>query len=139
MTLPETGPVLVGRLRIGVRINLLLTKESQMKLTQSVQDRLLEAIKAHGSLDDDEIKQAAEHGADSGFSGFTYYGDTGAFYEANKDDIWELLFDDASGQGISAVELIASFGCKDSVVNHETFANALAWYALESVGHWLQS
>ena len=52
---------------------------------------LVKAVKKHGGLDDQELMDAAEHGADSGWGGFTYYKDTTEFYDKNEELIWELL------------------------------------------------
>jgi len=92
----------------------------------------------------------ANHGADSGFSGFTYYSDTCAFYENHQTDIVKMVGDMAEQLGDEgAVEMVRGFNClgKDSYsaeevgktlygskAKHDTqVANALAWFALEEV------
>ena len=58
---------------------------------KDVIERLEDAVKQHSLLDDADLIEVAEHGADTGWDGFTYYDDTVKFYDANEDDIWELL------------------------------------------------
>ena len=92
------------------------------------------------------LHDVLNHGADIGFSGFTYYTDTQAFYQANKDDIKAVLRDDARSQGKDGIySLVAGFNCLDLTPDEVADAmhgegddvvqveNALAWYALESV------
>lgn len=107
---------------------------------EDVRERLHKAIKKHSGMEDDEIIQAGEHGADSGWPGFTYYTDTVKFYDKNADDIWEVLDQvaDDMGEG-NALEMIAKFGGAKNVSDDQTFKNLMSWYALEEIGHYLQS
>jgi len=90
----------------------------------------------------------ANHGADSGFSGFTYYTDTVKFTSKHKASILEYAGELASeiGDG-NALSLISSFNClkaydameiahglyhPHSSTKTDVF-NALAWFALEEV------
>jgi len=99
-------------------------------------ERLYKAIKKHGPLDDKQIKDAAEHGADAGWAGFTYYTDTVKFYDKNAKDIWELLNEDAEQMGEENVlTLISKFRIAGTVEGQDTLANMLAWYALETIGN----
>lgn len=92
----------------------------------------------------------ANHGADSGFSGFTYYADVVKFSERNKAAILEACRDMASDLGEpGAYSMIAGFNClKDLELSGDAVAdtihdkraedytqimNALAWFALEEV------
>lgn len=96
---------------------------------------LVKAVKKHSGLTDDDIVQAAEHGADGGFNGFIYYGDTVKFYDKNEEIIWDLLRDMASDMGSKNVmELISTFGAADQIESSDTFKNALSWFALEEAG-----
>jgi len=99
--------------------------------------KLLTAIRSHSGMDDREIEQAGEHGADGGWPGFTYTQDAAEFYEQEKDAIWELLNESADSQGVNVLQLIASFNRADMAVDHSTWANLMAWFALEETGHWL--
>ena len=99
--------------------------------------RLLEKIKEHSEMDLDQIKDAAQHGADVGWPGFTYTLDCVDFYNANKEDIWELARDMADSMGHKSVpELVGTFARVDMADNADGFANLLAWFALEEVGRW---
>lgn len=89
----------------------------------------------------------ANHGADAGFSGFSYYRDTVAFTKRQKATILEMAKEQASDFGSDSVyEMIASFGClrrdfdatgvAEAIHNPRSedrtaVFNALAWYALE--------
>lgn len=91
----------------------------------------------------------ASHGAQSGWSGFTYYADTVPFAKRNKKEIIayskEMMQD--IGEYESLPEFFASFNClKDYSVDEISEAlyhhlsenltalyNALAWFALEEV------
>ena len=111
------------------------------------------------------LKDVASHGADAGWSGFTYYSDTSEFYNANKRLILDRLEDDVENFGMvdcpncpncirtNVIEMVKNFNCVDATANEigeflygnsasdEEFsgdaeimlANALAWYALETV------
>ncbi len=94
---------------------------------------------------------AARHGADGGFGGFTYYTDTTAFFRRNRKAILTLLDEAADGMGETASSLLKSFkylkDLRDPMLaladqNHEDYtlvANSLAWFELEETGqHILQ-
>lgn len=93
------------------------------------------------------------HGADSGFCGFTYYTDTVAFFKRNRKEIMELAKEMAQEFGYNVIELVASFGClkqydknelHDDIANtlynpskpNTIVANAMAWFALEEVARY---
>ena len=99
---------------------------------------LVKAVKKHGNLENDELIQAAEHGADAGWGGFTYYKDTTEFYDKNEELIWDLLEEQADSMGSKNImEFIGGFARADSITNIHTFKNLLAWYALEEAGRYL--
>jgi len=101
-------------------------------------ETLYAAIKAHCSLDDEEIVSAGQHGADTGWGGFTYTADCCEFYAANKAAIWELAQEMADDFGYKSVpELVATFNRADMADTPDGFENLLAWFALEEVGRWL--
>lgn len=121
-------------------------------------ERLYHAIKRHADLEDETIIDAGAHGADAGWGGFTYYRDTCAFTAANRRNIADLVEQVAEEFGQGPVELVASFNClrghdvtqgeigralygsPESDDDSATFVdNALAWFALEEVGRWLES
>jgi hypothetical protein len=99
---------------------------------------LLRAIRAHSGLELASIRDAAEHGADSGFAGFTYYDDTSEFVAAHRSLVWQLLADDADELGFENVPaLVATFGRSELATDETGFDCLLAWYALETAGRWL--
>lgn len=103
-----------------------------------VYETLLKAIKEHSGMEESEIIEAGEHGADTGWAGFSYYKDTGEFYEKYEDAIWELLEQQAEDMGEKhPLALIAAFKGAQDVHGADQFENLLAWFALEEVGHWL--
>ena len=91
----------------------------------------------------------ANHGADAGFSGFTYYSDTCAFYANHQTDIMTMVEEMADQLDEGSVEMVRNFNClgKDNYTaeevgktmygskakHHTQVANALAWFALEEV------
>lgn len=93
---------------------------------------LIEAVKKHSGLDDDELAEVAEHGADTGWAGFTYYTDTCKFYDEHADLIWEAIAEDAESMCVTPLEMISGFGGAAGVGSDDTFKNLLAWYGLES-------
>jgi hypothetical protein len=99
--------------------------------------RLTRAAREHSGLTYRELAEAGEHGADCGWSGFTYTADTARFYDKHADDIWSLLSDQADDLGMSPLALLASFNRADDVSDAGSFRNLLAWYALEEVGRYL--
>ncbi len=62
-------------------------------------------------LNREDLAEVARHGADAGWSGFTYHTDTLRFYAHHKADILKLAEDMASDLGEDMLAMIASFGC----------------------------
>ena len=102
--------------------------------------------------------EAAKHGADAGFHGFIYRVDTSRFARRNSAAILACLSDDADGMGMTMSDMLASFKCvahSDGIdritvdrylagmriddFDRAMLDDALAWYALESVGHAIAS
>ena len=96
----------------------------------------------------DSLRDVANHGADGGFAGFTYYSDTCAFYARHQSRIAALVEEMAYEMGESPTHLVAGFRCLNGDYSeaevgrtlygpkkgHDTqIANALAWFALEEV------
>lgn len=87
----------------------------------------------------DTMNDVANHGADSGWIGFTYYADTCAFYSANRRLIDSLAKDMADSCGNASVqEMVSQFGCKPDVDDEDQYQNALAWFALEEAARYVQ-
>ena len=113
---------------------------------------LYNAIHKHSSLEDSDIQQAGENGADAGWGGFTYYEDTVTFYKKNRKHILALAREMSDQLGVDTVGMIRDFKCLgrkdyteeevsrtlyDPKYKGDAFrmvANALAWFALEEVG-----
>lgn len=101
-------------------------------------EKLLKAIKKHSGMDEEQIKEAGEHGADTGWPGFSYTVDLIKFYEENEDDIYELLRDTADDLGHKNIEeLVSSFNRSDMLDTPQGRKTLLAWFTLEEVGRWL--
>ena len=80
------------------------------------------------------MEDVAEHGASSGFPGFTHYVDTTAFYDEYHGFIWAILGDECDDSGYeSPLAIIADFTGVRTAWSDLTFKNLLAWYALEYV------
>jgi hypothetical protein len=100
----------------------------------------------------DIAHDVANHGADAGYSGWTYCSDTCAFTKRNRDDIAQMAqeFAEQCGTGCAS-ELVAGFNCLRGDVTRtdcsrvlysnrggdsdtrQTIENALAWFAVEEV------
>jgi len=100
----------------------------------------------------ESLRDVYEHGADSGFPGFTYYSDTCKFYARHKKAINELAEEMADSLGEDVIEMIKGFNCIQGEYSTSDIAktmygrrnkkeqndlcsidNALAWFALEEV------
>lgn len=105
---------------------------------------------------------AAQHGADGGFPGFTYHSDTIRFASRHRAAIRAALADDADNLGESgAIGLVRSFACfrgdqptedavaealhrpadrdRDDISDADSVRNALSWYALATVGRAIEA
>ena len=99
---------------------------------------LVAAIRDHSGLDNDEIRSAGEHGADAGWSGFTYTADGAEFTRANSDLIYRLLQESADDCGYPSVAaMVASFVRADMADTADGHDCLLAWWALETAGRYL--
>jgi len=94
----------------------------------------------------ESLKDIADHGADGGSSGFTYYSDTLSFFDKNKVEILAATQEMAEALGEDMLAMIASFVClRDlkltptqvmAAIYEDTddsiaVQNALSWFALE--------
>lgn len=127
---------------------------AQIKVKETRFPRLTQAILRR--LDREQLADVARHGADSGWSGFTYYTDTCAFYKAHKADILKMAEDLASALGEDMLHMIQNFRCltsgsypnrkpdfSQSEIAEALYSgrgehshlirNAMAWFALEEV------
>lgn len=115
-------------------------------------------IKQLGYEPDDEelqgvLEDVANHGADAGFCGFTYYSETCAFFDHNQTDIVDMVKEMADDFGTDPISLVAGFNCLDDdcetrdeigrciygkpTDDDTQVPNALAWFALEEVARQL--
>ena len=99
------------------------------------------------------FKDCSEHGADSGFSGFSYYHETIAFFMVNREDIVKHMEQTASELGTDIISMVQGFGVfrnSDKPTPSEvgralwdskehpdltSLYNVFAWYALEEISH----
>lgn len=124
--------------------------KNQIKVQDTRFPRLTRAILRR--LDREQLEDVARHGADGGWSGFTYYSDTCAFYKAHKADILKLAEEMASDLGEDMLNMISHFR---SLSNNnkpdysqteiaealysgrgecaDMIRNAMAWFALEEI------
>jgi hypothetical protein len=79
-----------------------------------------------------ELKEIVEQGCDNGTS-LIYYNQTNNFYDKHESAIWELIYEQAEDQGITSLELIASFNGQKDVLDEIRFKNLLCWYAIEEM------
>ena len=103
-------------------------------------------------LDREQLADVARHGADAGWSGFTYTADTCAFYKAHKADILALAGQTASEIDQEMLAMIGGFRCLSNAgkpdytlaeIGEALFSgrgecadsirNAMAWFALEEI------
>ena len=104
----------------------------------------------------DTIQDLAEHGADAGFCGITYYRDTVMYYKRHRADINALVRQTADGFGEEPIFMVAWFRCfapaddetRESIgrclfggrltdADYLT-ANALTWFAAEECARQLE-
>ena len=117
-----------------------------------IDEKLINAV-VHQSGGWENFKEiasdVANHGADSGFSGWCYYNETCGFFKKNKQLILDFAKEEAESFGESMLEMISHFG----VFTHDPIStddiaealyskdndretdvhNVMAWYALEEV------
>ena len=104
----------------------------------------------------DSIQDLAEHGADAGFCGITYYRDTVSYYKRHRADINALVRRTADGFGEEPTALVAGFRClapaddetRESIGRclfggrltsaDDLTANALTWFAAEECARQLE-
>lgn len=83
----------------------------------------------------DELADMCRHGANVGWHGLIYYSETTKLYQQYKDEIWEMLYEDAESFGMSPIELINNFQTAKSVTNADQFENLLIWYGAEKIAY----
>ncbi len=73
------------------------------------------------------------HGCVNGFDGLTYYSETVEKYNRYEAEIWESIIQDAEEQGMTCLQLIASFNGSKDVVTNDAFKNLLVWHYIEKL------
>lgn len=82
----------------------------------------------------DTFEDIANHGADTGWSGFTYTSECVEFFDAHEEAIMDLAREEAEAFDYSNVaEFVASFNRSDMADTMDGYKNLMAWYALETV------
>lgn len=121
--------------------NKLQTIPASFENSDNVTERLVFAVNQQMSNSlCDYASDISNYGIQGGFSGFTYYADTCAFYQANKEDIWELATDQADenyGKDSNVFTMLANFGGAKNVSSAMTFENLMAWYAAEEAARYV--
>ena len=96
---------------------------------------LLRAIRDHSGMTLNEIAQAGQYGADTGWPGFTYTSDGSEFVLHHRETIWTMLSDEAEELGYpDPCTFVGTFARADMAATLAGFDCLLAWYALERVG-----
>lgn len=84
------------------------------------------------TLDTDQIRDLASHGADVGWPGLTYTKDCAELFDTYGGEIWDMAVQTAEDQGAKNVaELIATFRRSDMLDDLSTFKNLMVWFAAE--------
>jgi hypothetical protein len=66
-------------------------------------------------------------------SGLVTYDETIKFHDEHEEEIWDMLYDDAEGQGLTIFALVKGFNGQKDVGSMSQFKNLLTWYAVERV------
>ena len=133
-----------------------MEKLEQFKSNSNINPALIDAVINQLGGDEEytyqQLEDIANHGINGGFSGFIYYTDTVAFFEANSGLILELLHNESEELGFeSNITMVKGFRCAADFTEDEIgqtiyggesdqyVANCLAWYAGESVAYAYQT
>lgn len=87
------------------------------------------------NFDASALQDIARHGASTGWHGLIRTTDCCKLYTRFKDEIWEMLRDDACDFGQSPLELVASFRTASAVETAQHFETLLAHYAAERTAY----
>ena len=98
------------------------------------------------------LEDIVNHGIDGGFGDFIYYSDTVKFFLDNRDEIIDLVKEEASDFGVEPIDFVSSFVVLNGndwtdeigraiygVIEEDdvTIPNALTWFAAEDVARYL--
>ena len=78
----------------------------------------------------DDIRAIAEYGCVNGAcNDLIYYSDTVDFYDNHKEEIWDIIYDQAEKFDMNVLSFVNS---EDGFVDSDTtFKNRMAWLAVE--------
>jgi len=78
----------------------------------------------------DDIQAIAEYGCVNGAcNNLIYYSDTLDFYDNHKEEIWDIIYDQAEKFDMNVLSFVNS---EDGFVDSDTtFKNKMAWLAVE--------
>jgi len=78
----------------------------------------------------DDIRAIAEYGCVNGAcNDLIYYSDTVDFYDNHKEEIWDIIYDQAEKFDMNVLSFVNS---EDGFVDSDTtFKNKMAWLAVE--------
>jgi hypothetical protein len=100
---------------------------------QQMKDEIIKTITYDGENPEAPF-DVANHGADAGWSGFTYQTDCVEFFDRYEETIMEMLQEDAEAMDCpSVVEFVATFNRVEMGDTMDGYKNLLAWYVLETV------
>lgn len=102
--------------------------------------KLYQAVKEHSGLEDTDIIEAYNYGADSGFSGFIFNADCIDFYDEYKTIIHDYITEYVSNytEYSNWFEMVANFNRSDMLDIEDGYKILLSWFILEEVGCWLE-
>lgn len=104
----------------------------------SRETELLDAIREHSGMSDDEIREAGQYGADAGWPMFTYTADGAQFTRDHAELVYDMLAEEADDMGYANIAAyVAEFGRADMADTRDGFDCLLSWWALETAGRYL--
>jgi hypothetical protein len=86
-------------------------------------------------FDHNQLADLCNHGAVNGFSGLIYYSECCKLYKKFKDEIWDMLHDEAESMGISILEMISQFRKADGILTVDAFETLLVWFTAEKIAY----
>jgi len=105
---------------------------------EDIYKELYKAIKEHSDLSDEDLENVANHGADTGWAGFSYNDDLIDFFDKNEENIEKLAEQLAEDMGYeNSFELANTFGRKDMLgMGVNGYKSLMSWFVLEEVARW---
>lgn len=81
-----------------------------------------------------ELRDLANHGADTGWQGLTWTKDTVELFDKYGEEIWDMAYEDAQDYGAAnTLAFVAGFNRVDMADNLDGFKNLMVWYAAERI------